>query len=90
MNLIFVAAFLLTHTLCHIIFLPCKTYADFAEGLLFSKASPAVKTHSFSDEISAVSMVSVKGRHQASSMEPSQLQTTGGGGQVRGSPCPCS
>lgn len=39
-----------THTLYHIVFLPCRTYADFEGGLIFSKASPTVKTQSFSTE----------------------------------------
>jgi len=50
MKLIFLAALPLTHTLCHICVLSGQTYADLAEGLIFSKASPAVKAHSFSTE----------------------------------------
>lgn len=41
---------LLRHTLCHILFLPCKTHADFAEGLTFCKPSPSVEMHTFSTE----------------------------------------
>lgn len=41
---------LLVHTLCHILFLPHKTHADFAEGLIFSKPSPSVEMHTFSTE----------------------------------------
>lgn len=41
---------LLMHTLCHILFLPRKTHANFAEGLIFSKPSPSIKMHTFSTE----------------------------------------
>lgn len=41
---------LLVHTLCHILFLPHKTHADFAEGLIFSKPRPSVEMHTFSTE----------------------------------------
>lgn len=41
---------LLMHTLCRILFLPCKTHADFAEGLIFSKPSLSAEMHTFSTE----------------------------------------
>lgn len=41
---------LLMHTLCRILFLPCTTHADFAEGLIFSKPSPSAEMHTFSTE----------------------------------------
>lgn len=46
----YIPVLFLRHALCHILFLPCKTHADFAEGILFSKPSPSVEMYTFNSE----------------------------------------